>query len=132
MLSWAMRNFKRVVILWQGLFRVLVSSFVLVVTGAVGGLYGVFSFGLVLGGMVFSFMVDFYSVGFFFVRAYVVTSILLFSGWYMGEEVYVYKFMSYLAIFLFFMFLLTMGGNLFSLLIRWEGVGIFSFLLISW
>lgn len=119
-------------VLWQGLLRVLVSSSVLVVIRVAGGLYGVFSFGLVLGGMTFSFMVDFYSAGFFFVGTYVVTSILLFSGWYMNEEVYVYKFVSYLIMFLLFIFLLTMGGNLFSILIRWERVGIFSFLLISW
>ncbi len=50
---------------------------------------------------------------------------------YMVEDPNKYKFMSYLSLFTFFMILLVTGNNFLILFLGWEGVGLCSFLLIS-
>lgn len=55
----------------------------------------------------------------------------LYSLDYMKHDLNQVKFMSYLSLFTFFMVMLVVGNNFLLLFLGWEGVGLCSFLLIS-
>lgn len=55
----------------------------------------------------------------------------LYSIDYMAHDPHLPRFMSYLSLFTFFMFLLIVGNNFIILFLGWEGVGLCSYLLIS-
>ena len=55
----------------------------------------------------------------------------LFSTSYMDGDPHLPRFMSYLSLFTFFMVVLVTASNLIQLFIGWEGVGLCSYLLIS-
>ena len=55
----------------------------------------------------------------------------LYSTDYMSHDPHLPRFMAYLSLFTFFMLLLITGNNFIILFLGWEGVGICSYLLIS-
>ena len=59
------------------------------------------------------------------------TLVHLYSSEYMGSDPHLPRFMSYLSLFTFFMLLLITSDNFFQLFLGWEGVGLCSYLLIS-
>jgi proton-translocating NADH-quinone oxidoreductase chain L len=55
----------------------------------------------------------------------------LYSIGYMGADPHVQRFMSYLSLFTFFMLMLVTADNFLQMFLGWEGVGLCSYLLIS-
>ena len=79
----------------------------------------------------FGWMIDSLTLTMFLVVTVVSTLVHIYSTGYMGSDPYLPKFMSYLTLFTAFMLLLVSADNLVQLFIGWEGVGLCSFLLIS-
>lgn len=55
----------------------------------------------------------------------------MYSSEYMGQDPHLSRFMSYLSLFTFFMIILVTSDNFIQLFVGWEGVGLCSYLLIS-
>ena len=59
------------------------------------------------------------------------TFVQIYSLTYMKEDPYKIKFLIYLILFTWFMIVLVMSENLITFFLGWEGVGLVSYLLIS-
>ena len=66
-----------------------------------------------------------------FVVCIVTFVVVNFSQYYLEDDNFLYKFTSFLYLFSFFMIILVCSSNLITMFIGWEGVGICSYLLIS-
>nr|NP_038248.1 NADH dehydrogenase subunit 5 [Halocynthia roretzi]BAA88259.1 NADH dehydrogenase subunit 5 [Halocynthia roretzi] len=98
--------------------------------GFIGGEISLGS-GLWLGASL-DFLIDFYTICFYLVAGVVSWSILEFGFSYVGGEPQFGKFSWMLLCFLFFMMCLVVAGKFLMLFLGWEGVGLLSFVLISW
>ncbi len=63
---------------------------------------------------------------------YITFLILVYTVYYLGEGPHVQRFFSYMTAFAGFMLVLVTGGNYFVMFVGWEGIGVISFLLISY
>ncbi|YP_009340716.1 NADH dehydrogenase subunit 5 (mitochondrion) [Eublepharis macularius] len=79
-----------------------------------------------------SLLFDQYSMMFLPTALFISWAILEFTNWYMSADINLEQFTKYLMIFLLSMITLTTANSLLLLFVGWEGVGIMSFLLISW
>lgn len=77
------------------------------------------------------FICDGLSVSMLFIVSIVSFLVHQYSFSYMKEDPYLFRFISYLSLFTFFMFFLVTSNNLFQLFLGWEGVGLCSYLLIG-
>ena len=78
-----------------------------------------------------SFQIDALSIWMTLIITGIGSLIHLFSMGYMSHDEGYHKFFTYLNLFIFSMLLLVLGSNYFVLFFGWEGVGMCSYLLIS-
>jgi NADH-ubiquinone oxidoreductase chain 5 len=78
-----------------------------------------------------SFLFDSLSVTMLVVVNTISALVHLYSTSYMEEDPHIVRFMSYLSLFTFFMLILVTADNFLQLFLGWEGVGLCSYLLIS-
>jgi len=77
------------------------------------------------------FMFDSLTVVMLIVVLFVSSVVHLYSTEYMGHDPHLPRFMSYLSLFTFFMLILVTADNFIQMFVGWEGVGLCSYLLIS-
>lgn len=78
-----------------------------------------------------SFYIDNLTITMLLVVNIVSALVHLYSTDYMSHDPHLPRFMSYLSLFTFFMLMLVTGDNFVILFLGWEGVGLCSYLLIS-
>lgn len=78
-----------------------------------------------------SFVVDMVTSSMFMLVSFVSMCTIYYSVDYMYEDPHQNRFLAYLSLFTFFMYVLITTDNLVQLFIGWEGVGICSYLLIN-
>lgn len=77
------------------------------------------------------FMFDSLTAVMLIVVLFVSSVVHLYSTEYMGHDPHLPRFMSYLSLFTFFMLILVTADNFIQMFVGWEGVGLCSYLLIS-
>jgi len=76
-------------------------------------------------------MFDTLSVSMLLMVGIVSGTVHYYSIGYMESDPSLIRFISYLSLFTFFMFILVTGDNFVQLFLGWEGIGLCSYLLIS-
>ena len=76
------------------------------------------------------FILDYYRRGFGCVVALISRGVCVFSCFYMSGEVFKDRFMGLIGLFVGSMFTLLASGNILTLIIGWDGLGLISFLLV--
>jgi len=77
------------------------------------------------------FLFDSLSVSLLYIVSFISFLVHLYSYEYMKTDPHLSRFMSYLSIFTFFMFILVSADNFLQMFVGWEGVGLASYLLIN-
>ena len=77
-----------------------------------------------------SFLFDTLTMVMLIVVTSISTLVHLYSSQYMATDPHLSRFMSFLSLFTFFMIILLAANNFIVMFIGWEGVGLFSYLLI--
>jgi proton-translocating NADH-quinone oxidoreductase chain L len=77
------------------------------------------------------FIFDTLSVSMLLMVGTVSAAVHFYSLGYMNDDPCLVRFISYLSLFTFFMFILVTGDNFIQLFLGWEGIGFCSYLLIS-
>ena len=81
--------------------------------------------------VLWSFSFDFLSIA-MLATVYIISFFVhYYSSEYMAGDPHLPRFMAYLSFFTFFMAVLTTSGNILQMFLGWEGVGLCSYLLIS-
>jgi NADH-ubiquinone oxidoreductase chain 5 len=78
------------------------------------------------------FLFDQVSVVFCIMITYITFLILVYTVYYMDGSPHIQRFFSYLSAFAGFMLVLVTGANYFVMFVGWEGIGVVSYLLISY
>lgn len=78
------------------------------------------------------FIYDFITIIMYFIIILISFIVNIFSFYYMKSDPHINKFISYLSLFTFFMIFLVSSENMIQLFFGWEGVGLTSYLLISY
>nr|YP_010561796.1 NADH dehydrogenase subunit 5 [Ammothea clausi]UYX57743.1 NADH dehydrogenase subunit 5 [Ammothea clausi] len=78
----------------------------------------------------FNLMMDFYSIIFSSFVLYISSSVFMFSKIYMQSEKFTLRFVFLLLLFVLSMLMLIYSGNLITILLGWDGLGLVSFLLV--
>nr|UJM44203.1 NADH dehydrogenase subunit 5 [Arcuatula senhousia] len=82
--------------------------------------------------MVFSVLVDYMSLVFIGTVMVIGGSVLIYTSWYMSDELYYKRFVSLVLLFILSMVLMILIPNLIGILIGWDGLGLTSFLLVCY
>ena len=77
------------------------------------------------------FLLDTLSVTMLLVITIISAIVHIYSISYMSEDPQLPRFLAYLSLFTFFMLILITANNFIQLFMGWEGVGLCSYLLIS-
>nr|QNK04075.1 NADH dehydrogenase subunit 5 [Tridacna noae] len=85
-------------------------------------------------GMMFelAFCLDKYSIMFGAVVGVISGSVLIFSEFYMADELFKNRFCGLILLFVASMFVLLMADNMMALMIGWDGLGLVSFCLVGY
>lgn len=77
------------------------------------------------------FLFDALTLTMVFIVTFISLCVQIYSLDYMSHDKHKQRFMSYLALFTFFMLILVTANNFLQMFVGWEGVGVCSFLLIN-
>jgi len=77
------------------------------------------------------FLLDFLALAMLVLVSLISILVHIYSFAYMQTDPHFIRFISYLSLFTFFMFILVTGSNFIQIFVGWEGVGICSYLLIN-
>lgn len=115
-------------------FVIILSAIGFYHVGVLNNIYFVDLGGWVTSGCVqinWGFLFDSLSMSMLLMISLVSFLVHLYSVGYMGADPHLPRFMSYLSLFTFFMFILVTSDNFIQLFLGWEGVGLCSYLLIN-
>nr|QSF20367.1 NADH dehydrogenase subunit 5 [Mactra sp. WB-F] len=78
----------------------------------------------------FPFLLDWVSLSFGAVVCFISSWVVMYSRFYMADEVFLLRFLTLVILFVLSMNLLIFSPSIFSLMVGWDGLGVVSFLLV--